>query len=392
MRVGNIVVVNFFISLIRGARFILPPRMLCLATLLGCNLHAGVFSTDFNTERLMGAQTFGDASMEKTGGIMNSGVLKLTSPRSDGNGTLILDELDPGKDVVSFSVKFRVAIGSTDRPAANDGISVNFSSDLPKEIGSEGAGNGLTISFGSYLSAKDLPISAIKIKYQGTNVVGSYFSLRTDTNFADVEIQLDADGALTIIYNGATAYDHSRLFDYKPLAGRFGIGATTGSGAASHFIDDLWIRTQTEAPPRVKSRQRSTRKTQLLPEYSVRAWHVEDGLPQNMVQALVQTRDGYLWAGTRRGLARFDGSKFTVFNSESTSEIKDPIINALCAAKDGSLWIGTESGLVQLKDGEFTRYTNGLPSEQVKVIREISDGSLLVGTVKGLARYKDGKI
>ena len=50
-----------------------------------------------------------------------------------------------------------------------------------------------------------------------------------------------------------------------------------------------------------------------VPNYFTRTWQVEDGLPQNKVTAVVQTRDGYLWVGTYNGLARFDGVRFTVF-------------------------------------------------------------------------------
>ena len=38
-------------------------------------------------------------------------------------------------------------------------------------------------------------------------------------------------------------------------------------------------------------------------EWVVRSWQTEDGLPQNTVNALVQTRDGFLWVGTSGGLA-----------------------------------------------------------------------------------------
>ena len=44
------------------------------------------------------------------------------------------------------------------------------------------------------------------------------------------------------------------------------------------------------------------------PNYFIRAWQTENGLPQNSVTAVVQTRDGYLWLGTYSGLARFDDS------------------------------------------------------------------------------------
>src|ERR1019366_8879127 len=44
-----------------------------------------------------------------------------------------------------------------------------------------------------------------------------------------------------------------------------------------------------------------------------RSWQKEQGLPQNVVHALAQTRDGYLWIGSDDGVARFDGARFVSF-------------------------------------------------------------------------------
>jgi len=41
------------------------------------------------------------------------------------------------------------------------------------------------------------------------------------------------------------------------------------------------------------------------------AWDMDNGLPQNSVMALLQTRDGYLWVATQEGLVRFNGKTFT---------------------------------------------------------------------------------
>jgi len=44
-----------------------------------------------------------------------------------------------------------------------------------------------------------------------------------------------------------------------------------------------------------------------------KTWNTESGLPQNTVNNIVQTPDGYLWIGTFDGLARFDGARFKIF-------------------------------------------------------------------------------
>jgi ligand-binding sensor domain-containing protein/signal transduction histidine kinase len=129
-------------------------------------------------------------------------------------------------------------------------------------------------------------------------------------------------------------------------------------------------------------------------QYSGRIWQMDDGLPQNTIQAVTQTRDGYLWVGTAQGLARFDGTKFTIFNVKNTPELKESVITALCGAKDGSLWIGTMShGLCQYKSGKFLHHTLNFPLAPDRVITLVEglDGSIWAGTLGGLVRYKDGK-
>src|ERR1700730_17623436 len=51
--------------------------------------------------------------------------------------------------------------------------------------------------------------------------------------------------------------------------------------------------------------------TQPAGSYIRTAFTVEDGLPSNVVNAIVQTRNGFLWIGTDAGLDRFDGRHFT---------------------------------------------------------------------------------
>lgn len=53
-------------------------------------------------------------------------------------------------------------------------------------------------------------------------------------------------------------------------------------------------------------------------QYVHRSWDIDEGLPGSSISGLVQTADGYLWFGTRDGLVRFDGARFTVFNRLNT--------------------------------------------------------------------------
>src|SRR5947209_11143130 len=64
-------------------------------------------------------------------------------------------------------------------------------------------------------------------------------------------------------------------------------------------------------------------------QYVHTVWGSEQGLPQNSIQALLQTRDGYLWIGTQEGLVRFNGVEFKVFDKTNTEEIRHNDIRVL---------------------------------------------------------------
>jgi signal transduction histidine kinase/ligand-binding sensor domain-containing protein len=93
-------------------------------------------------------------------------------------------------------------------------------------------------------------------------------------------------------------------------------------------------------------------------QYRFDRWTTENGLPQNSVNAIVQTRDGYLWLGTFGGLVRFDGARFSIFDPVNTPQLKSNRITALMEDRDGNLWIGAESGeLARYRDGEFAAWS-----------------------------------
>lgn len=129
--------------------------------------------------------------------------------------------------------------------------------------------------------------------------------------------------------------------------------------------------------------------------YNVRCWQTDEGLPQNSVYSIAQTQDGYLWVGTRQGLARFDGVRFIPVDASAAPELRHSWITALCAARDGSLWIGTDAqGLMRLQHGKVERFTHadGLANVQIRCLYEARDGSVWIGTGAGLNRFQNGKL
>lgn len=138
-----------------------------------------------------------------------------------------------------------------------------------------------------------------------------------------------------------------------------------------------------------------------ITQYMQTSLSSETGLPQNSVQAMAQTSDGYLWFGTQEGLGRFDGMHFTVFTRHNTPGLASSFIQTLASGRDGSLWIGTDSGLTHYQSatskapsGSFTSLTvkDGLAGNNITALCEDRGGALWVGTSKGLDRIVDGRI
>jgi len=128
--------------------------------------------------------------------------------------------------------------------------------------------------------------------------------------------------------------------------------------------------------------------------YLHKTWTTEDGLPQSSVTAIAQTRDGYLWLGTFGGLVRFDGVKFTVFDTGNSPGLRSNRVIILFEDRAGALWIGTEhGGLTRYAQGRFMTFTtnDGLPDDWVHGMSDDREGALWVCTPKGIARFNQGR-
>jgi signal transduction histidine kinase/ligand-binding sensor domain-containing protein len=124
---------------------------------------------------------------------------------------------------------------------------------------------------------------------------------------------------------------------------------------------------------------------------------VEQGLPDNEVNAITQTANGFLWVGTDGGLARFDGEHFTQIRLRA-GKAKEIPVSFLVTAQDGALWVGTDSGLAYLPSAALDHFDRSLvtmyhpgvgPSDRIACLL-IRNGILWVGTAHGLYRFDRG--
>src|SRR5437588_5478659 len=133
--------------------------------------------------------------------------------------------------------------------------------------------------------------------------------------------------------------------------------------------------------------------TRAITQYVHRAWRTDDGLPQTSATSIAQTHDGYLWIGTREGLARFDGVRYERAGHGIFHARKLPLAGNVMAIANcgGAVWVGMHAGLVQIV-GETTRAfttADGLPNDEVLSLATV-DRTLWIGTVNGVARWNDG--
>jgi hypothetical protein len=128
-------------------------------------------------------------------------------------------------------------------------------------------------------------------------------------------------------------------------------------------------------------------------QYRFDAWTADNGLPQNVIRDVCQTRDGYLWVATLNGLARFDGVRFTVFDHTNSPGIESNRFTSLFQDIDGDLWLGTESsGVTHYHRGVFTTYTTiqGLPYNAVSGTTGDASGHLWVLSHDRIMEWKQG--
>jgi ligand-binding sensor domain-containing protein/signal transduction histidine kinase len=132
-----------------------------------------------------------------------------------------------------------------------------------------------------------------------------------------------------------------------------------------------------------------------LSQYIRDQWGSAKGFPGGQVYAITQTRDGYLWIGAEKGLVRFDGNNFHLFQQSNTSSLPVGPVRGLVADPDGSLWIHWGGPrLFRYSNGEFEDVSLmiGRGEQAITVIgRGVNGDVLLSALVNGQLRYNGGK-
>ena len=123
----------------------------------------------------------------------------------------------------------------------------------------------------------------------------------------------------------------------------------------------------------------------------------KEGLSQSSVITIFQDKKGYLWFGTRDGLNKFDGNKFTIYRSnyrDSTS-LTHSWITSLFEDSHGNLWVGTKDGLNKynrakdnFKQHFHSSKKNSLSNNEIWGITQLDSSSIVISTSFGLTNLE----
>lgn len=117
----------------------------------------------------------------------------------------------------------------------------------------------------------------------------------------------------------------------------------------------------------------------LTPSGKVRRFGMHEGLPNMSVRALIEDRDGNIWAGTTEGLSRLEGDRFV--SHAVDSQPNEGFVRCLFEDREGNLWVGMTNGLHRFRDDDVTNYgrPEGLPSDEPIAVHQDQKGRVWAG-------------
>jgi signal transduction histidine kinase len=135
-----------------------------------------------------------------------------------------------------------------------------------------------------------------------------------------------------------------------------------------------------------------------------------EGLPFDVLYAVLQARDSSYWLGGFGGLQhiipeRGKPARIENFSAQTNANQKEGRVNAahrnlhndfvrcLFESPDGAIWVATFGGLHRIYKGKITVWTTkeGLPDNQIRSVYVARDGAVWIGMTRGLSRFINGK-
>ena len=110
----------------------------------------------------------------------------------------------------------------------------------------------------------------------------------------------------------------------------------------------------------------------------------QPALERRETRALFFDKAGTLWLGSNNGLTYLAPNGENV-DYTTTDGLVDNDVHFITETRDGTLWIGTIRGISKFKDGRFENISpeDGLPAAYIRDIYEDEDGTIWIGTYGG---------
>ena len=324
---------------------------------------AAVFTSDFNSGLPPGTSVVAPANVGSSGGLGNSGVLKLSFP--GGAGSFFVNNFNGGNSITNFRISYRFALGGGTCCGVRmaDGLAFAFGNDLPSGGWNEdGAGTGIIVGFDTWDNAAPDTAPAIDLKVGGngdanvvafqsfstlggalreggrapdgpvlTNAAGQEVNIftvdpapavPTDATYVNVYMELFPDNTFSLSYSNLVIFNHLPI-NYTPIANAsFGWGARVGGANQNAWIENLEIFANFTAGPASITAQPVD---QTVTESQTASFSIQvDGTPDYSIQ----------WYSNNVAIAGANGSSYTTpptTTSMSGTLYRAEVTNALSA-------------------------------------------------------------
>lgn len=116
-----------------------------------------------------------------------------------------------------------------------------------------------------------------------------------------------------------------------------------------------------------------------------------EGLPDNFINGGVAVdTNNNKWFGTAAGVAKYDGSVWTVY--DTADGLIDMYTSCIAVDINNNVWVGTANGVSMFNGTSWTSFTTaeGLVDNGVVYIAGEADGSVWFATTAGVSKYSGG--
>lgn len=213
-------------------------------------------------------------------------------------------------------------------------------------------------------------------RFNGDNFT-TYSSFLSDEDKSNdiFELLEDYSGKLWIGTNGSGVYQFK-----KEMIESFELGNQQSFKIISSIIQatdsTIWIASPTDGIAMVK-------------DDSIHYLNSENGLPNNNIRALFQSKNGHIYIGTTSGLYDYNPS---VQQFYFTSGLSDNRIQSITESNNGDLWVGTLGGISKISNGKVVNFSqkDGLPENNIRRVLFENNRLWITTRESGISVY-DGK-